>query len=126
MDFTALQHLHVTAAALSLLLFVVRAPRGLRDPADRGGAVLRITPHIVDTLLLVSALALLWQLGKAAFAGWIAAKIAGLIAYVVLGTIALHRGRTLQIRVIAFIAALVVFGYIVSVAITKSPLGFLS
>jgi len=55
--------------------------------------------------------------------GWLTAKVTGLVVYVVLGTIALKRGRTLRVRVAAWIAAQLVFLYIVSVAITKDPVG---
>jgi uncharacterized membrane protein SirB2 len=40
--------------------------------------------------------------------------------------IALRRGRTKRQRTVAWIAALVTFGYIVSVALTRDPLGFLA
>jgi uncharacterized membrane protein SirB2 len=53
---------------------------------------------------------------------WLLAKFAGLIVYIVLGAIALRRGRTLNIRVIAFAGALLAFTYIVNTAITKSPI----
>lgn len=55
-------------------------------------------------------------------APWLAAKIAALVLYIVLGTIALRRGRTCKARVTAFVAALAVFGYIVAVALTRTPL----
>jgi uncharacterized membrane protein SirB2 len=63
-----------------------------------------------------------WQLST--HHGWLTAKVVGLIGYIVLGSIALKRGRTRHTRVAAFAAALVMFAYIVSVAITKSPAGF--
>ena len=50
----------------------------------------------------------------------------GLVGYIVLGTVALKRGRTRAMRIAAFVAALVVFGYIVAVAVTKSPWGYLA
>ena len=53
--------------------------------------------------------------------GWLTAKVFGLIAYIVLGTIALKRGRTPGIRTAAFCGALLVFAYIVAVAMSKSP-----
>jgi uncharacterized membrane protein SirB2 len=88
----------------------------------------KVVPHIVDTALLVSAIALVWQLGglqALRTQNWLLAKIVALLAYIALGSIALKRGRTLRRRVIAFFAAIAVFGYIVSVAITKSPYGFM-
>lgn len=56
--------------------------------------------------------------------GWLTAKVVGLVGYIVLGRIALKRGRTRRARVAAFAVALAVFAFIVSVAITKSPAGF--
>ena len=82
-------------------------------------------PHGVDTVLLVSALLLAWQIGRGA-APWLAAKVVALVVYIVLGTIALKRGRTPAIRAGAFVLALATFGYIVSVALTKSPWGALA
>ena len=80
---------------------------------------------MIDTVLLVSALWLAWQLGAQGTRGWLAAKLAGLAVYIALGAVALKRGRTRATRTAAFVAALATFGYIVSVAVTKSPLGLL-
>ena len=56
---------------------------------------------------------------------WLAAKISGLLLYIGLGVVALRTGRPLALRIGAWLAALLVFGWIVSVAITKDPLGLL-
>ena len=88
--------------------------------------VIRIVPHIVDTLFLLSGIALVSMLHINVFSeSWLLAKFAGLIAYIVLGTFAIKRGATLQIRIIAFVAALAVFAYIVGVALAKSPASWL-
>lgn len=80
----------------------------------------RVVPHIVDSVLLASALAMAVTSAQYPLIhGWLTAKVAGLVAYIVLGTIALKRGRTYSIRVAAFGAALLVFIYIVAVAFTK-------
>jgi uncharacterized membrane protein SirB2 len=52
------------------------------------------------------------------------AKLAGLIVYIGLGLLALRPGRSLEFRAAAWVAALFTVGWIVSVAITKSPMGF--
>lgn len=88
--------------------------------------IVRIAPHIIDTLFLLSGIALvsilqLNVLGEP----WLLAKFAGLIAYIVLGTFAIKRGPTLQIRVLAFVGALSLFAYIVGVALTKSPMSWI-
>jgi uncharacterized membrane protein SirB2 len=52
--------------------------------------------------------------------------VAGLIVYIVAGTIALKRGRTPRGRAAAFSMALLAYAYIVSVALAKNPLGLLA
>ena len=42
------------------------------------------------------------------------------------GTIALKRGRTVRVRHTAFAMALLAYAYIVSVALTKHPQGWLA
>ena len=122
-----LKHLHITCVALSGLGFALRGCLMLRQSPALRHPVARIAPHIIDTGLLASALGLLalttWQL---ALTPWLATKIVLLLVYIVLGTIALKRGRTLRIRAIAFVAALAVFGHIVATALTRNPLGLLS
>ena len=56
---------------------------------------------------------------------WLLTKIVLLVVYIVLGTIALKRGRTPQVRAAAFVAALAVFVAIVATAITKRPVGLI-
>ena len=125
-DYAAIRLVHIGAAALSVSLFALRGAWMLRSPQRLQQQWVRISPHVIDTVLLASALWLAWQIGAEGTRGWLWAKVVALIAYVVLGTLALKRGRTRGTRIAAFVAALATFGYIVSVAIAKSPLGFLA
>lgn len=118
--------MHVFAATLSITLFVLRGAWLASAPGRVQLKWMRIVPHVVDTILLASALWLAWQLGVAGTRGWLWAKLIALVLYVGLGTIALKPGRPARMRVTAFAAAIVTFAYIVSVAITKSPLSVLS
>jgi uncharacterized membrane protein SirB2 len=124
LSYAAVKHVHVGAAATSFALFAVRGTWMLWSPARLEQTWVRILPHVVDTLLLASALWLAFQIG--AFPDWLAAKVVALLGYIALGMIALKRGRTRQQRITALVAALATFAYIVSVAITKSPLGMLA
>lgn len=86
----------------------------------------RVVPHIVDTVFLLSGIAMLVMLSLNPLTqGWLLAKFGGLIAYIVLGVIALRRGHTRQIRIFAFIAALLAFAYIVGAALSRSPQSWL-
>jgi len=125
-DYAAVKSIHVGAATLSIALFILRGAWRFAAPRMLSLAWVRVVPHVVDTVLLAAGLWLAWQLAAGAAHAWLAAKIAGLVVYIVLGTIALKRGRTPAIRLTAFVAAIAIFAYIVSVALTKSPLGFLA
>jgi uncharacterized membrane protein SirB2 len=82
----------------------------------------KIVPHVVDTLLLLSGIGLVVVLHYSVGSSpWLITKIVALIVYIVLGTIALKRGKTRGVRVGAFVAAVLVFGYIVAVAVNRSP-----
>lgn len=86
----------------------------------------KIAPHVIDTLLLGSAITLLFIIGQYPFINhWLTAKLIGLVVYIVLGTIAIKRGKTKGQRSVALVAALITFGYILSVAIRRDPMGFL-
>lgn len=125
LSYTALKAIHVASAATSLVLFAIRGAWMMGAPHRLRRRWVRIVPHVVDTVLLVSAIGLVVMIGNyPGTHGWLTAKVVGLIGYIVLGSIALKRGRTRHARVAAFAAALAMFAYIVSVAITKSPAGF--
>jgi uncharacterized membrane protein SirB2 len=121
-----IRNLHVTAVALSISLFLLRAGWMLRAPERPQRRWVMTVPHVVDTVLLLSGVWLAWQLGAAGVRGWLPAKLAGLVLYIVLGNIALKRGRTRGARTGAAIAAVLIFVYIASVAVTKSPWGILA
>ena len=123
MPYIALKHLHVTFALLSGLLFLLRGIWMLSGSQRLQQRWVKIVPHVVDTLLLASAIGLVaWSSQYPGQQAWLTAKLLALVAYIVLGVIALKRGRTRQVRVAAFVGALACFVYIVAVAVTKNPL----
>jgi uncharacterized membrane protein SirB2 len=126
MGYLLVKHVHVICAVLSIAGFALRGALMMRDSALLQARLARVAPHVVDTLLLASAVALSWQSGQYPFAqGWLTAKLLALVLYIVLGTIALKRGRTRRVRIVAFWLALLTVLYIVSVALTRDPLGVL-
>lgn len=125
--YLALKHLHLTAVTLSFALFALRGLWMLVDSPQLQRRWVRIVPHLIDTVLLASAIGLTLILQQYPFINdWLTAKVLALIAYIILGSIALKRGSTRPIRATAWVAALATFGYIVSVALTHDPLGFLA
>ena len=123
----AFKHIHLLTVALSLGLFTLRGIWMLLDSDKLQKRWVKIVPHIIDTLLLASAIGLMFQINQYPFSeGWLTAKLLGLIAYILLGTIALKRGKTKGIRVIALVAAFGVIAYIVGVAIRHNALSWLA
>jgi len=130
MAYAILKAVHLATVCASLSLFSLRAAWMLWSPPSFAKKWLaqtwvRVVPHVIDSVLLASALLLAWTIGQYPFVhAWVTAKVLALIVYIVLGSLALKHGRTRGRRVAALIAALLVFGYIVSVALTKDPAGW--
>lgn len=125
MTYLALKHFHMTCALLSGLFFLVRGCWMMAGSALLQRRWVKIAPHVIDTLLLASALALtLWSSQYPFVQSWLSAKLLALLLYIALGTVALKRGKTKGMRIAAFIGALAAFGYIVAVALSKQPWPF--
>ena len=126
MAYVALKNLHLATIVLTLTLFVLRGAWMMADSSRLQARWVRIVPHVNDTLLLTSgiSLAILMQQYPLVH-GWLTAKFFALIAYIVLGTLALKRGKTKARRITAWVAALLVFGYMAAVARAHDPFPFL-
>jgi uncharacterized membrane protein SirB2 len=126
MSYILLKHAHMTLAAASASLFLVRGMWMLAGSPMLSRGWVRRTPHLVDSLLLATAIALAWWAGLSPMSSpWLGAKIGALVAYIVLGSVALKYGKTRLGRLSAFIAAIGCFAYIVTTAVTKNPLFFI-
>jgi uncharacterized membrane protein SirB2 len=122
--YLVLRNVHIACAILTITLFVLRGSLMLANSTWQQNVVLRYLPHAVDTVLLTTALMLTTVIQQDPFAvGWLTAKVVLLVAYIVLGSIALKRGRTRQVRVVAFVAALATVAFLVTVARAHHPLG---
>jgi len=132
MAYATLKLIHMSAVAIAFFGFAARGLGVVSGAAWVRHRLTRTLPHLVDTVLLLSAVAMLWVMRLSPWAlPWLRAKFVGLIIYIALGVIALRpstAGRaegSRTVRLLAWIGALAVFGYTVSVALTKSPRGAL-
>lgn len=126
MSYFLLKHIHVTCAVISFALFFLRGIWSFNGSPIMRQRWVKVVPHAVDTLLLVSALALAFTIQQYPFVdAWLTAKFFGLVLYILLGTLALKYGKTKAVRVSAWLAALAVFAYIVLVAKQHNPLPFI-
>lgn len=125
LDYQTIKHFHMGCAALSGIFFVVRGGWMLVDSHLLQHRITKIAPHVIDTLLLISAVVLVFMSGQYPFAeSWLTAKLIALVVYIGLGIVALKRGKTKGIRIAALIAALLTFAYIGAVAVTKQAFLF--
>lgn len=133
LPYATLKLVHMSAVSLSFAGFVARGIGAIRGSHWVRHRIARTLPHLVDTILLLSALGMLWVLRLSPWSlPWLRAKLIGLVCYILLGVLALRprigtgapTSRT--VRLACWLAALAVFGYIVAVALTKDPRGLLA
>jgi len=125
--YEVLKWLHLTAVVASGSGFLVRAALMVAGSPRLNARFVRVAPHVVDTVLLAAAVAMAVMARLSPLAHpWLAAKIGGLLAYIVLGSVALRYGRTLRARLVALAGAAIVFAYIVGTALQRDPLWPLS
>lgn len=123
---SVIKHIHVLFAVVSISLFFARGVALLAGSESPRRRWVRRLTDMVDSVLLIAAISLVVITGQYPIATpWVTAKVIGLLAYIGLGVVAFRFAQTRGSRLLAFLAALVVAGYIVSVAVTKSPEGFL-
>lgn len=126
MSYFLLKHIHVSCAGLSFALFFLRGIWSFNEAPIMRQRWVKVVPHIVDTLLLASALMLAFTIQQYPFVdAWLTAKFFGLVLYIVLGSVALKYGKNKTIRMVAWFAAMAVFAYIVLVAARHDPLPFI-
>ncbi|MEK7876280.1 MAG: SirB2 family protein [Pseudomonadota bacterium] len=123
MEFVLLKQIHVTTAAVSYALFFVRGIWMINDSPRLSERWVRIVPHVNDTLLLAAAIWMTILIHEyPGIHAWLTAKLAALLVYIGLGTVALKRGKTRRVRIAAWLGGQAVFCYIVAVALTRNPL----
>ena len=127
MEYATLKLVHQTAVVLSISGFAARGIGALAGANWVRSRLARSLPHVVDTVLLVSALGLAWLLRLNPLATpWLLAKIVALLLYIALGMVALRPGLSKPLRAAALSGALLCFAQMAAMAIAKSPVGLLT
>jgi uncharacterized membrane protein SirB2 len=119
------KYIHVSAVTLTLIFFIIRGLWMITDAKILKQKWVKILAITIDSILLASAIVLTMEISQYPFSHpWLTAKVLALVIYIALGMIALHYGATKKTRITAWLAALLCFGYIVSVALTRNPMSF--
>jgi len=121
--FTIAKSIHLITLTITITGFVLRGFLMFRESPLLQAKLVKIVPHVNDTVLLASAIWTGALINQYPFVDtWLTAKIMGALAYIVFGAFALTYGKTQRVRITCFLLALLCFGYVVAVAATKNPL----
>ncbi len=123
MNLLLVKNIHVTCVASSYALFFLRGVWLFQGSPRMRQRWVKVVPHVTDSLLLASAIIL--AIGIRQYPGvdaWLTAKVIGLLFYIGLGMVAFRFGKTKRVKISTWVAAQLVFIYIVAVAITHNPL----
>jgi len=123
--YAIVKHMHLTAIAVSVILFILRFYWLNRDAEKLQKKWVKVLPHIVDTVLLASAITLCVILQQYPFVNsWLTDKLFGLICYIGFGLLALKLGKTMPVRWVGFIGALAMIAFLGKVAVLKQAVIF--
>ena len=121
-----LKQLHIALAMLSISGFLVRWGWRMAGSAMAHTRWVKTLPHVVDTLFLLTGILLALGVAQYPFShAWLTAKIGGLVLYILAGAVAMRTAPLVAWSIPAFVAAVLIFAWIVSVAWLRTPLGFL-
>lgn len=122
-SYAAIKSAHVALALASGGLFALRGLVRIAGSEAGNRSSVRWLSYAIDTVLLAAGLwlVLILRLDPAA-SPWLAVKLALLVAYIVLGSLALKRARTPSRRALAFAAALACFASMYLIARAHDPL----
>jgi len=116
--------IHMSAAAITISLFIMRMYWVMTDSGMMKKKWVKILPHVNDTVLLGAAIYLSVTIYQYPFVHhWLTAKVIALFAYIIFGSFALKRAKTKQQKLIFFFLAVLMFAYIIMVAMTRTVTG---
>lgn len=125
--YEGLKHFHVLTVAISALMLTIRYALIMANSQLVERKFFKIFPHVNDTFLLLSGVALIMVTGFIPFtpaAPWLTEKLMCVLAYIALGFFAIKLGKNKFIRSLAFFGALGWLAMAGKIAVTKTPMFF--
>jgi len=121
----AVKYLHVALVLLTFMSFSSRVYWMYVDSSLLQNRAVKIVPHVIDTLLLLSGLAMaIMYYGAFYRQPWLLLKLLCVVIYIILGMVALKSGKTRAIRLTAATGAWLVFFYIIYIAWKNAVIPF--
>lgn len=120
------KHLHMTLAVLSISLFTLRFIWLLANSPKLQAKWVKITPHIIDTLLLSLGVIMAVQYSMNPMEQlWLGEKLLAVVAYIFTGYYTLKLARNKSMQIIGYLGAMGWVMLIVRLAMTREPMFFL-
>jgi len=120
------KHLHMTLAVLSISLFTLRFIWLLANSEKLQAKWVKITPHIIDTLLLSIGIVMMVQYSMSPIEQlWLGEKLLAVLAYIFTGYYTLKLARNKSMQIIGYLGAMGWVMLIVRLAMTREPMFFL-
>lgn len=127
MFYSIIKSIHISCVMLSISGFILRGIWLMRGSSLLFHRLTKRLPHVIDTLLLASGLLMVYLSAQYPIENdWLTAKLLALVVYILLGMLTLRWGKTQQVRIVAWLFAVMVFIYIVLVALARNPLPFIN
>ncbi|MBL4823367.1 MAG: SirB2 family protein [Colwellia sp.] len=118
-------HIHMTLAVLSISLFTLRFIWTLANSSKLQAKWVKITPHIIDTLLLSIGVVMAVQYSiNPVEQLWLGEKLLAVFAYIFTGYFTLKLARNKPMQIIGYLGAMGWVMLIVRLAMTREPLFF--
>lgn len=118
MDYLPIKHAHLTLVAISLMGFSLRAAGRWLNAAWMKHRAVRVVPHVVDTLLLVSGISL-WVMAGFGAVDWLIFKMVMLLVYIGAGIVVLRPATATVSRAVASVIAIASVFAMLSAALHK-------
>jgi uncharacterized membrane protein SirB2 len=120
-----LKQAHVVLAILTFVSFSTRVYWMYRGSAKLHSRAVKVIPHLIDALLLLTGLAVAVMFyGEFYRQPWLLLKLLAVVIYIITGSIALKRGNTMKIRMAAVFGSWGVFVFIVILAWTHGVIPY--
>lgn len=117
------KHLHMTLAVLSIALFTLRFVWTLTESSWLTKKAVKITPHVIDTLLLALGVAMAVKLAINPLEQlWLGEKLLAVIAYIFTGYYTLKLARNRMMQIIGYLGAMGWVMLVVRVAMSKETM----
>ena len=115
--------LHLTTVSFSIVLFILRGIWMLNNSSGYRKTWVRRIVQVNDTVLLICGIIMAVTIQQYPFVhGWLTAKLVLLLAYIVMGMLALHWLRYKPLQLITWLCAIGIYGYLIGIALNRTPL----